>query len=87
MDAILCDLRMPEMDGPGFYHELKSRNRKLSQRVIFVSGDALSLSPEQRQALDGRPVLEKPFSLAELSAALAKIVPVERLDANVQNTS
>jgi two-component system NtrC family sensor kinase len=57
MDAILCDLRMPEMDGPGFYHELKSRNRKLSQRVIFVSGDALSLSPEQRQALDGRPVL------------------------------
>ena len=35
-DVILCDLRMPELDGPTFYAILTSQYPHLRQRVIFL---------------------------------------------------
>ncbi len=40
-DVILCDLRMPELDGPAFYDILTSQDPSLRQRVIFLTGDTL----------------------------------------------
>jgi CheY-like chemotaxis protein len=65
-DLILCDLRMPELDGPGLYHELEKRYPQLQQRVIFLTGD--TLSPEAREFLEkvGVARLSKPFRAAEV---------------------
>jgi signal transduction histidine kinase/putative methionine-R-sulfoxide reductase with GAF domain len=65
-DLILCDLRMPELDGPGFYRELAQRYPHLLRRVIFLTGD--TLSPETRRFLEevGVPRLGKPFRAAEV---------------------
>src|SRR5688572_33132008 len=41
-DVILCDLRMPELDGPTFYNILTSQYPHLRPRVIFLTGDTLS---------------------------------------------
>ena len=41
-DAILSDLRMPELDGPGFYREVERRHPQLVSRFAFLTGDALS---------------------------------------------
>ena len=38
-DVILCDLRMPELDGPAFYAILTRQYPALRQRVIFLTGD------------------------------------------------
>ena len=38
-DVILCDLRMPELDGRAFYTQLQQRAPLLCQRVIFLTGD------------------------------------------------
>jgi CheY-like chemotaxis protein len=35
-DVILCDLRMPELDGRAFYTHLRQRAPRLCQRVIFL---------------------------------------------------
>src|SRR5690606_10412141 len=73
-DAILTDLRMPEMDGPTLYRAIESRWPNLADRVIFVSGDALS--PSVRSFVDetGRPLIEKPFAAAEVRSAVSRVV-------------
>jgi CheY-like chemotaxis protein len=65
-DLILCDLRMPELDGPGLYHELEAHPPHLLRRVIFLSGD--TLSSEAREFLEQAGVsrLNKPFRAAEV---------------------
>jgi CheY-like chemotaxis protein len=65
-DAILTDLRMPEMDGPELYRQVKQRWPELASRMIFISGDALSPSVQRFLAETDRPLLEKPFAPAEV---------------------
>jgi CheY-like chemotaxis protein len=69
-DLILCDLRMPELDGRGFYRELERNHPHLMRRVIFLTGDALS--PEAREFLEKVGVwqLSKPFRAAEVRQAI-----------------
>lgn len=38
-DAILLDMRMPDMDGKALYEKIKSRSADLAARIIFVTGD------------------------------------------------
>jgi CheY-like chemotaxis protein len=37
--VILCDLHMPDLDGPAFYAILVRQYPTLRQRVIFLTGD------------------------------------------------
>ena len=65
---IVCDVRMPDVDGPAFYRELAAIDPGLAQRVVFVTGDVMS--PETRRFLAGTGLrhLEKPFDLGEFRA-------------------
>ena len=65
-DLILCDIKMPGLDGPGLYREVERRYPGLHQRFIFLTGD--TLSPDTREFL-GRTeasCLSKPFAPAEV---------------------
>lgn len=69
-DAILCDLEMPRLDGPGFYERLSEVAPDLRQRMAFCSGGASTpemLAFLQRAQL---PMLPKPF---DRSAAIALV--------------
>ena len=65
-DLILCDIKMPELNGPGFYSEVEHRHPGLHKRFIFLTGD--TLSPDTRAFLGriGASCLGKPFSPAEV---------------------
>ena len=64
-DAVVTDVRMPRMDGPGFYRALGARHPALQRRVIFITGD--DLNPDTRRFLAGvaAPALHKPFDMDE----------------------
>jgi two-component system, cell cycle sensor histidine kinase and response regulator CckA len=69
-DVILCDLLMPELGGRGVFERLKADWPQLAANVVFMTGGAFT--PESREFLSRLPhrVLMKPFSIAELEAAV-----------------
>ena len=73
-DAIVSDLRMPDLDGAALWRAVRERHPLLVRRMLFVTGD--TLSPGARQFLDetGCPRLEKPFARAELLEQLAQLL-------------
>jgi two-component system NtrC family sensor kinase len=65
-DLILCDIKMPEVDGPALYREIQRRCPDLVQRFIFLTGDILSREAAAFLERTGAPSLSKPFRLEEL---------------------
>jgi CheY-like chemotaxis protein len=73
-ELILSDIRMPELDGPSLYWELKRRDARLSRRMIFLTGD--TLSPGTREFLEttGVPCLAKPFALKDVRDIVQQVL-------------
>ncbi len=65
-DVILCDLMMPEMDGPILYDELCKVAPGQAECMLFVTGGAFT--PRAREFLERVPNMriEKPFDVGAL---------------------
>jgi PAS domain S-box-containing protein len=72
--AILTDLRMPGLDGRSLFRRLRDEQPELARRIIFVTGDMLSADIATFVRDSGQPCLEKPFSPADLRAAVSQII-------------
>jgi two-component system NtrC family sensor kinase len=70
---ILCDLRMPGIDGPAVFEWISQHRPHLCQCVGFVTGDTLGSAAEAFLARAARPVLEKPFMPPSVRQLLAEI--------------
>jgi signal transduction histidine kinase/BarA-like signal transduction histidine kinase len=69
-DLVICDLKMPRMDGKAFYGMLAAAAPALSKRVIFVTGDVAGTDAEQFLEESGCRWLAKPFRLGDLLRAV-----------------
>lgn len=73
-DVILCDLMMPEMDGPAFYTRAKD-----AAPFLFVTGGAVTVENiafERRMAAEGL-LLHKPFEAQVLKRKLRDVVSLQ----------
>jgi two-component system cell cycle sensor histidine kinase/response regulator CckA len=69
-DLVVCDLKMPRLDGKAFYRMLRSTLPRMTQRVVFVTGDVAGTDAEKFLQDTGCRWLEKPFRLADLLRAV-----------------
>jgi CheY-like chemotaxis protein len=70
VDAIICDIGMPKLDGPAFFSELFELRPQLMPRVVFCTG---GLPNEKTQRFLERlqaPLLFKPVAAADLQRAI-----------------
>jgi two-component system, NtrC family, sensor kinase len=72
VDAIVCDLRMPGMDGPAFHERLRRERPGLAARTVFITGDVVTTSG--RMAPIRQPVLTKPFAFEKLEETLVALM-------------
>lgn len=63
---ILCNLRMPRMNGPCLYAHLVEISPALAERVVFCTGDIANGEMVRFLREAGRPTLLKPFDLDQL---------------------
>lgn len=72
-DVVLLDLLMPDMDGWAVLDALRARDEVPGRAVIVISAHADSATAARALEFGCRGYLAKPFTSAELAAALATI--------------
>jgi two-component system NtrC family sensor kinase len=79
-DFIVCDLRMPGMDGRAFYEALQPERPELASRTIFITGDVVSPASQAFLSKTGQPVLAKPFEFERLEEAMITLLDGRRAE-------
>lgn len=76
-DAIVCDVVMPERSGLEFLAEVRARFPHLEKRVVLITGGAIA--PDVGRALKEvrNEIVEKPFALDQIEAAIARAATPE----------
>jgi len=72
VDAVVCDLRMPGMDGYAFHDQLRAERPGLAARTVFVTGDVVPT--ETREHVLRQPLLPKPFSFDKVEEAVIAVM-------------
>tara|TARA_B100001964_G_scaffold238667_2_gene304582 strand:- start:1234 stop:2400 length:1167 start_codon:yes stop_codon:yes gene_type:complete len=65
-DLVICDLKMPRLDGTAFYQAAAKIAPNLKQRIVFVTGDVAGTDAERFLDDTGCRWLAKPFRLGDL---------------------
>ena len=73
-DVIVCDLKMPRVDGMAFHRQLAARSPELARRVIFVTGDVAGTDAERFLEESGCRWLAKPFRLGDLLKTIRELL-------------
>ncbi|MCY4599116.1 MAG: response regulator [Acidobacteria bacterium] len=74
-DVVICDLKMPRMDGRAFYLEIAKTTPALARRIVFVTGDVAGTDAARFLEDSGCRWLAKPFRIRELIAVIRELVP------------
>jgi CheY-like chemotaxis protein len=72
-DAILLDLRMPDMAGHRVFERLREEDPEHAARVVFATGDAESDGARNFLRDAERPFVSKPFMLPAVVRLLCDV--------------
>ncbi len=72
-DAVVCDLRLPGLSGMAIYDRVRAERPRLARRLVMVTGDTSVPEVVAFQTRTGVQLLEKPYELEMLAAALGRL--------------
>jgi signal transduction histidine kinase len=70
-DVIVCDIDMPGQDGKGFLKQLRLDPELADRQFVLMTGDPSYANPRAGMELGADDFLLKPFSLGDLTRAVA----------------
>ncbi len=73
-DIILSDLKMPGLDGQGFYEQLNMVKPWMAGRFVFSTGDLANPKVQTFFQVSGCPYLSKPFKLESVLKVIDQVV-------------
>lgn len=75
VDAMLVDLRIPDVRGDVLFHTAVSLQPHLLHRTLFLTGDVTARARALTDAC-GCPVMGKPFELSEVLGFVQRFAPL-----------
>lgn len=73
-ELVICDMKMPGLDGQHFYKALAQSKNSLSERFLFVTGDTVSPHTHHFLATHRVPHVAKPFRMEELKEKVYELL-------------
>jgi signal transduction histidine kinase/ActR/RegA family two-component response regulator len=86
-DLVICDLRMPRLDGPAFYDALVRTGSPMRDKIIFITGDMLAPRTLKFLEMKNLPFLAKPFLVEELKLAIHGVLSGNRKQETISSVS
>ena len=77
-DLIVSDVRMPELSGVELFMRLREKQPSMARHFLFVSGYAGEEKLDSEIRCCNAPLIAKPFSIADLTAACLPLLKVTR---------
>jgi DNA-binding response OmpR family regulator len=71
-DLIICDVRMPRLNGIDLYQRLTSERSEAPSRFLFITGDTVSAETIGFIEANLIPYLGKPFEIRDLLEAVQR---------------
>jgi signal transduction histidine kinase/FixJ family two-component response regulator len=73
-DLVICDMKMPGLDGQSFYRSLERSNNPLRKRFLFVTGDIVAAQTREFLERNHLPHVAKPFRVEELTEKVHSVL-------------
>jgi len=72
-DAVLCDLMMPDLDGPGVHAELVRRRPEMARRLVFLTGGAVTARTRSFVGRADIVLVAKPVTIEQLLDVIERV--------------
>ena len=71
-DLIICDMKMPGLNGESLYNLIKATKPELADRIIFMTGDTVNAQTHGFLESTGNLYVNKPFRIEEIRQCIRK---------------
>jgi signal transduction histidine kinase/FixJ family two-component response regulator len=76
-DLVICDMKMPGLDGQHFYKSLERSGNPLRERFLFVTGDIIAAQTREFLERHHLPHVAKPFRVEELTEKVRGVLELQ----------
>jgi len=73
-NLVICDMKMPGLDGQNFYKSLERAGNPLHERFLFVTGDIVAAQTQEFLRRNDLPHVAKPFRVEELTEKVHRVL-------------